>query len=70
MAETNRAAATGQVAWTGESGLVVRLQLRRPQPAPAAKIDGSTTTSKAQGAVCLKTAQELLDGFRSTRKDP
>jgi hypothetical protein len=40
----------------GEGGLAVRLQLRRPQPDPAAQAHRATTRSKAQEAVCLKTA--------------
>jgi len=43
MAETNRSAAPDEVAGAGESGLAVRLQLRRAQPDPAAATDSSTT---------------------------
>jgi hypothetical protein len=37
MAEADRTAATDEVARTGQSGLAVRLQLRRSQPAPPAE---------------------------------
>ncbi len=52
VAEANRPAAAGQVARPGQSGLAVRLQLRRAQPHTAAATDGSTT-GNAPGAVCL-----------------
>jgi hypothetical protein len=37
LAEPDRPAATGQITWTGKGGLVVRLQLCRSQPDPAAQ---------------------------------
>ncbi len=52
LAEANRSAAPSKVARIRESGLAVRLQLRRTQPHPVAETDGSTT-GNAQGAVCL-----------------
>jgi len=52
MAEANRSAAPGQAARPGESGLAVRIQLRRAQPDPSDATDGSTNEN-AQGAVCL-----------------
>ncbi len=42
-----------QFGWRAETGTAVRLQLRRPQPAPAAPVDCSTACRNAQGAVRL-----------------
>ena len=39
MAEADRPAASGEAARTAQGGLAVRLQLRRPQPAPATQTD-------------------------------
>ena len=52
MAETDRPAEASQATRSGESGLAVRLQLRRTQSDPAAATDGSTTRN-ATGKVCL-----------------
>ena len=52
LAEANRAATPGQVARIGESGLAVRLQLRRAQLDPVAETDGSTAEN-VPAAVCL-----------------
>ena len=70
MAEANRPAAPGQAARLGKSGLAVRLQLRRAQPAPAPETDGSTTTGKAQGAVCLNPDLKPRDRLPMRRKAP
>jgi hypothetical protein len=61
LAETNRSIAPGEVARAGESGLAVRLQLRRPQPAETAKADRTTTSGRTPGAVCLKAGYGLRD---------
>src|SRR5206468_7299411 len=52
VAEADRPTAAGQVAPSEESGLAVSLQLRRAQPDPTSQTR-SSTTRKAQGAVCL-----------------
>jgi hypothetical protein len=52
MAEARRSATPGQVARLGESGLAVRLQLRRAQPDSSAAPDIAPGACKAQGTVC------------------
>jgi multidrug efflux pump subunit AcrA (membrane-fusion protein) len=51
VAEADRQTAAGQVARGEESGLAVSLPLRRAQPDPTSQTR-SSTTRKAQGAVC------------------
>jgi hypothetical protein len=53
-----------------KSGLAVRLQLCGAQPAPAPETDGSTTTGKAQGAVCLNPDLRPTNRRPRRRKDP
>jgi hypothetical protein len=62
MAQADRPAAPGQTARLGESGLAIRLQLRRAQPDPIAQTHRSTT-GKAQGAVCLNPGCGAPDCF-------
>jgi hypothetical protein len=56
MAEADRSAQTGEVARTGNGGVVVPLQLCRSQPAPAAWADCKAISGTARSAVCPTTA--------------
>ena len=49
VAEADRTTATGQVARTGEGGLVICLQLRSAQPDPSAQTDCATNPGKDSG---------------------
>src|SRR5271154_6539181 len=68
LAEADRTAPPGQVTRTGKGGLVVRLQLRRPQPDPAAQANRTTTRRKPQGEVCLKPGPAFGSASRRPRK--
>ena len=59
LAETDRAAASGEAARTGQGGLDLRLQLRGAQPAPTASADRKPNPARPTAELRLKQSVSL-----------